>query len=182
MKTYENVIFRHIHNFWSDAEIEKFSWNNGKIITEMPYFKVFCVQPKDRNYAIYISSGIATIINQEFFIISPYKSEEHIETLAMIASASIAYPNSFQLNCCVNIDKPWLDNSKLKYFLISLPYTFGQNLEYMEFGNKKIRFFWLLPITDEEHSFLQNHSVGSLEDLFEANNIDYLNINRKSVV
>lgn len=179
---YNDIVFHHIQSFWNNAKIEKYSWNVGKITTEMPNFRVYCVKPEHNNYVIYVSSGIGKIINQEFFIISPYESEEHIETLVMLASATITYPESFQLNSCVNIDKSWLDNSELKYFLISLPYTFGQKLEYMNFDDNQIRFFWLLPITDEEHKFLYSNSVELLEDLFEKNNINYLDINRKSVV
>ncbi|MBQ9259259.1 MAG: suppressor of fused domain protein [Neisseriaceae bacterium] len=179
---YDNAVFQHIQSFWHNAKTEKYSWNAGKIVIEISDFRVYCVKPEHNNYVIYVSSGIGRIINQEFFIISPYETEEHIETLAMLASASIAYPNSFQLNSCVNIDKSWLDNSELKYFLISLPYTFGKELEYMNFDNNLIRFFWLLPITDKEHEFLHNNSVELLENLFEKNNINYLDINRKSVV
>lgn len=52
----------------------------------------------------------------------------------------------------------------------------------MDFLDKKVRFFWLLPITDEEHSFIQRGGVEELEQLFEQHNINYLDVNRVSVV
>jgi len=52
----------------------------------------------------------------------------------------------FGLGRVIEIGRPWIDGSNMENFLISLPYPYGEKIEYM--GN--IRFFWLLPITDKE--------------------------------
>ena len=45
-----------------------------------------------------------------------------------------------------------------------------------------IRFFWLLPITDKEKKFLDNHKVEELEEKLDEVGINYLSVIRKSVV
>ena len=127
---------------------------------------------------VYVSSGIGPFLGQEFFIVSPFETPEHIETLAMLASASMHYPDQFQLGKTVNIGRPWVEQSSFQHFLISLPYPYGQELEYMD----NVRFFWLLPITHQERLFLDTHSVEDLETRFDEVGIDYLDINRASTI
>lgn len=177
-----DIVFRHIQDFWLESCIRKYSWNNGKIVHQLPDFFVFSVKPSNRNYWIYVSSGLSDILGQEFFIISPIETVEHIETLAMLASTSLDYPESFRLNCTINIGKPWLEQSNMSRFLISLPYLYGKELEYMDYLGKQVRFFWLLPITDGEYTYIKTNGVDSLEQLFEMKHINYLEIDRLSVV
>lgn len=182
MMNYHNIVFNHIQSFWLDSIVRNYTWTYGKIVRQLPDFSVFSIKPNNRNYWIYVSSGISEFLDQEFFIISPIETAEHIETLAMLASTGLAYPESFRLNCTVNIGKPWLECSQMSRFLISLPYLYGRDWEYMNYLDKTVRFFWLLPITDEEHTYIQNNGADSLENLFEIKNINYLEINRPSVV
>ena len=52
----------------------------------------------------------------------------------------------------------------------------------MSHNKQTIRLLWLLPITQQEHTFLKTHDVECLEQLFDQHEINYLVINRKSVV
>lgn len=176
---YNQKILSHLTNFWTGHKIKEFSWILGKIVEEMPDFRVFQVIPNSFDEPwIYVSSGIGKFLGQEFFIISPFETPEHIETLAMLASISLQYPESFQLGKTVNIGRPWVEQSFCSHFLISLPYPYGTKLEFMD----SIRFLWLLPITQQERLFLNTYSVEDLEKKFDEKGIDYLDINRESVI
>lgn len=176
---YNQKVLSHLQNFWINHEIKGFSWTLGKIVEELPDFQVFKVFPNHKNEPwIYVSSGMGRFLGQEFFIASPFETPEHIETLAMLASASMHHPDQFQLGNTVNIGRPWVEQSPFHHFLISLPYPYGQKLEYMD----NVRFFWLLPITIQERFFLDNHTVEDLETKFDEVGIDYLDINRLSII
>lgn len=176
---YNQTVLSHLQNFWKHHDIKGFTWALGRIVEELPDFQVFQVIPNHEDEPwVYVSSGIGQFLGQEFFIISPFETPEHIETLAMLASASMHYPDRFQLRKTVNIGRPWVEQSSFQHFLISLPYPYGQELEYMD----NVRFFWLLPITQPERLFLNTHSVEDLETRFDELGIDYLDINRASVI
>ena len=172
---YNQTVLSHLQRFWKHHDIKRFTWALGRIVEELPDFQVFQVIPNHADEPwVYVSSGIGPFLGQEFFIVSPFETPEHIETLAMLASASMHYPDQFQLGKTVNIGRPWIEQSSFQHFLISLPYPYGQELEYMD----NVRFFWLLPITHQERLFLDTHSVEELETRFDEVGIDYLDINR----
>ena len=176
---YNQTVLSHLQRFWKHHDIKRFTWALGRIVEELPDFQVFQVIPNHADEPwVYVSSGIGPFLGQEFFIVSPFETPEHIETLAMLASASMHYPDQFQLGKTVNIGRPWVEQSSFQHFLISLPYPYGQELEYMD----NVRFFWLLPITHQERLFLDTHSVEELETKFDEAGIDYLDINRASTV
>ena len=176
---YNQTVLSHLQRFWKHHDIKRFTWALGRIVEELPDFQVFQVIPNHADEPwVYVSSGIGPFLGQEFFIVSPFETPEHIETLAMLASASMHYPDQFQLGKTVNIGRPWVEQSSFQHFLISLPYPYGQELEYMD----NVRFFWLLPITHQERLFLDTHSVEELETRFDELGIDYLDINRASTI
>ncbi|AZR59517.1 suppressor of fused domain protein [Eikenella corrodens] len=178
---YNRIVFRHLKKFWIDQEITAFSWEFGRILDELPDFTVYRIAPPyDRSHPwVYISSGLGKIINQEFIIVSPTEDSIHVETLAMLASVCFNHKDGyFGLGRVIEIGRPWIDGSNMENFLISLPYPYGEKIEYM--GN--IRFFWLLPITDKEKEFLDNHKVEELEEKLDEVGINYLSVIRKSVV
>lgn len=178
---YNKSVRLHLESFWPDRKIKAMTWNSGRILEEMPDFRIFCVEPPEHeNFPwVYVSSGMGEMINQEFFIISPYETPEHVEALAMLASVCFNYGGAhLNLGNVVEIGRPWLENSNLENFLISLPYPYGKKLEYMD----NVRFMWLLPITNEEKDFLKDHSAEELEALFDREEIDYLAQSRRSAV
>jgi hypothetical protein len=46
----------------------------------------------------------------------------------------------------------------------------------------RVRFLWLVPITEEEVAFKKAHGLDSLEERFESHQFDYLDPYRASVV
>ena len=95
--SYNQKVLSHLQNFWINHEIKRFSWTLGRIIEELPDFQVFQVIPNHEDEPwVYVSSGIGQFLGQEFFIVSPFETPEHIETLAMLASASMHYPDQYR--------------------------------------------------------------------------------------
>ena len=174
-----NKTLTHLKTYWQEADISEHSWFVGRILNEMPNFKVYCVKPKSKNIYLYVSHGISDSFNSEFFFISPQKSEKLIENLAMLASFSLKYPKEFQIGNVIDIGQPWIKNSSMELILISLPYPYGQSFEYDGNG---VRYLWLLPIHQNEYDFLLKNGADALENLFNINEINYLDINRKSVI
>lgn len=80
----------------------------------------------------------------------------------------------------VNFGRPWLPGSACTHGLISLPYLDGPALEWME--TPRVRFLWLVPITDAELELKKRDGVEALETMFEIAAFDYLDPQRRSVV
>lgn len=177
---YNNAVYLHLKNFWSDNKIDCFSWQLGRITHEIPNFRVFRITPNTQDEPwVYVSCGIGSQgLKKEFFIISPNETSYHIETLAMLASISNIYPNIVELGNVINIGRPWIEKSNLNHFLVSLPYPYGEKLEYLD----ELRFFWLMPITEKEKIFLEEYSVENLESMFDKFSVNYLAPSRESVI
>lgn len=80
----------------------------------------------------------------------------------------------------VNFGEPWLPGSECTRGLISLPYLDGEDLEWLV--EPRVRFLWLIPVTDAEVSFKVQHGLEALEERFEQAAFDYLDPMRASVV
>jgi hypothetical protein len=52
----------------------------------------------------------------------------------------------------------------------------------MEFGQAKVRFLWLIPVTSSEVDFKQAKGLATLERKFEETKFNYLDPKRTSVV
>jgi hypothetical protein len=79
----------------------------------------------------------------------------------------------------VNFGRPWVAGATCSFGLISLPYLDGPALEWMP--EPRVRFLWLVPITEQEREFKKAHGLEALEQRFESGKFDYLDPNRASV-
>jgi hypothetical protein len=80
----------------------------------------------------------------------------------------------------VNFGKPWMPESGCTHGVISLPYLDGPDLEWML--EPRVRFLWLIPVTQTEIDFKNAHGMEALEERFEATQFDFLDPYRSSVV
>ena len=80
----------------------------------------------------------------------------------------------------MNLGRPWLPGSSCTHGLVSLPYLDGPDLEWLQ--HARIRFLWLVPITERELEFKKTHGLEALEERFEAKQFDFLDPRRPSVV
>lgn len=117
----------------------------------------------------------------ELVMYSPKQAASIVELMTACASH---HRNVLPLNLhhTLNIGQPWVDNSKCDHGFISLPYLDGQSLEIFNFDKKEIHCYWLIPITETERDYKIDNGWEALEQLFEDNQLDYLNPERDSLV
>jgi len=117
----------------------------------------------------------------ELHIFSPVESNSHVELLTGIAHYHLtgAY---LDVGHTVNFGREWLPKSACDHGLISLPYLDGPKLEWLQLGENRVRFLWLIPITKHELEFKKAHGLKALEDRFEKRQVNYIDPQRQSVV
>ena len=104
----------------------------------------------------------------EFFMLAPGQDNRLVELLTLAAFFH-AGPESQRLDVghTVPIGEPWLRGSLCNHLLVSLPYTFGPELEWAEWEGGHARHLWLLPITEAEREFKVEFGREALEQRLE---------------
>ena len=116
----------------------------------------------------------------EFFMLSEHRNERFVELLTI--NAYYHRDHELGLHHTAPIGEPLLPGSTLEYIYISLPYTFGPELEICNVGSEHFHFYWLFPITFEEKQFAVTMGYEVLEEEFEKAGVEYWSPTRKSVV
>lgn len=113
-----------------------------------------------------------------------YKQDENLVELLTIIAHYHKNVRKLGLWHTVNFGRPWQKQSLCEYGLVSLPYLDGPTLEnmYLPEYDENLKFFWLIPITEEEVNFKTKMSIESLEQKFEERNFEYANPHRESVI
>ena len=185
---FKDGIKAHISKNWPDAEQELFSWTVGGIVQSNPDFRVCRIAPSGANKSwIYVSIGASKYINTkgehlEFCLLSPKDGPEHIETLAMVAHYHSNPSFRLELGSVVEIGDGWVEGSKCDHLLVSLPYFKGPAFEQCSINNHLIRMLWLVPITRQEFTYLQQNGLEALESEFEEKKIRITDPFRESVI
>lgn len=183
----QNAIQAHIRNFFKAEDFKVFSWGLGGIKDSLPFFRVMRLKQGD-NW-VYVSNGASTIqkggnYGCEFVLVSPREDPLLVELLAMVAHFQSAPEHRFiDVGNYVKIGRPWLGASACTNLLVSLPYPYGPDLEWLHLDKSQhVRFTWLVPITDDEAKHAAEKGIDALEALFEKTGLAYLDIDRDSVV
>lgn len=179
-----SALEEHFRDFFAGHEVSEAVWASGPIQRAIPRFRVLRFSPGSRGQLwVYISLGAWEArddANIEFMIIAPEENPRYVELLAMTAfyhaERRLGLGHTFPLG------EPWVEGSRYHYMLVSLPYTFGPELEICEVGDKHIHLYWLLPITQAEREFKVENGLEALEDEFEKQELEYWRIDRESVV
>ena len=186
MNSINEEIIKHYKEFFEGHESELMSWELGPIKDAVPNFQVIRFSPGPKiNLWVYCSVGASGISHDdsglhEFVVVSPIESDRMVEMLAMITY----YHSNHNLGFghTLPIGEPWIEKSKCTNWLISLPYPFGEELEIMPLNNTHAHVAWLLPITDAERDYKTKNDLEALEQMFDDSELEYWDINRKSVV
>lgn len=184
-KEYINKLTRHYENYfgmtgnplrYDKGPIEKL--HNGFFVLEIPpnnKHQMFCY------CTVGMSIGRSDENLIELVVYAPKSDQLLIELLTVCASY---HRNSLPLNLhhTVNIGQPWLDESNCDHGFISLPYLDGQDLEIFRFDDQEIHCYWFIPITEKERDYKITNGCEALEQLFEDEQLDYLNPKRETLV
>jgi hypothetical protein len=117
----------------------------------------------------------------ECFILSPREADEAMVRL-LFMTASYHHTEEFAVGHTVPIGEPWLPESKCDHLLFSLPYLDGPKVEWMDTPKCPRQFLWLIPISGAEAVYRHELSLEALEQKFEAEQFNYLDPLRRSVV
>jgi hypothetical protein len=181
---------KHISTKWPDRAKEFFSWALGPIQQTLPRFLVCQIKPNVIDeWWIYVSVGASDFhcsekrYGLEFVMIAPDDNARHIETLAIVSHFYASENHNLDQGCILNLGRPWLENSACSHLLLSRPYILGPEFEWCPTALLPLhRFLWLRPITEKEAAFGYSKGVESLEQLFDKNEIEFADVNRRSVV
>ncbi len=182
---YKNSIIKHYESFWNKKAVVK-NWHESPI-SSLP--KDFCVlefaPDANRNMWTYATCCMSDQSEKkpiELHLFSPVKTDVIVELLTIVAHFH-KHGEVLDLWHTVNFGRPWQDKSLCDHALISLPYLDGPKLENFKVDeNTVVKFYWLLPVTEEEVDYKIKNGVEALEKKFEENNFNYIDVNRKSVV
>jgi hypothetical protein len=182
---YCEEIARHYERVWLNHGTPRV-WELGPV-HELP--QDFCVlefaptRTRDMwTYATLCMSHPADDDAIELHLFSRVQSELHVELLTVIAHYHRTH--ALGLGHTVNFGRPWINDSKCTYGLISLPYLDGPPLEELAMPDlgKIVRCLWLIPITKSEVDYKACHGLEALEHRFDESHFDFLNPDRGCVI
>jgi len=181
-----DAVREHLEGFWPDRPQEEFTWALGPIEERIPGFRVRRVAPVAPSqpwvYSTIGASSVDAETRVEFFLLAPFESPIHVETLAMVASFHADPGYRLRLGQTVNIGRPWEAGSAADHLLVSLPYPFGPDLEWCRRDEQTVRILWLVPISEAEARFASERGSEELERLFDAEGVDVLAVSRPSLI
>lgn len=178
------VIREHLRRFFRGHACAEHQWTLGPAAVELPRLRVaeFAPGPKTDLW-VYATVGAWEARDDprlEFLITAPAQDQRHVELVTMAAW----YHGRHGLGAghTLPIGEPWLTGSTCEFFLVSLPYPFGPQLEVCNFSDWHLHVLWLLPITATERAFKVREGLEALEQRFEACGLEYWVPERASVV
>jgi hypothetical protein len=172
------------------APYSEVRWSSGPVHELPERFRVLEFEPgRDMRhwntaYWIYATRCMSEETDDlpiELHLFSPFRSEEPVELLTITAYYHRT-GRKLGLGHTVNFGKPWIGRSACEFGLISLPYLDGPALENMLLAAKIAKFYWLIPITEQERNYIKEHGLSVLEQKFEESNFNYADVSRCSVL
>jgi len=183
--TYQEEIIAHYTTVWNNHP-KVYLWDKGPIEKMSSNFRVLEFGPTSkRKMWTYATCCLSEKFNNdriELHLFSNRQDEGLIELLTVVA---YYHQNTrrINLNETINFGKPWQDDSACSYGFISLPYLDGPDLENLiTRNNLPTKFYWLLPITENESKYKTAHGPEALEKLFDGPGFNYVNPKRPSLV
>ncbi|WP_393916404.1 suppressor of fused domain protein [Halostreptopolyspora alba] len=130
---------------------------------------------------MYVTVGASAVGGCEFFLLSPYESRVHAETLAVVSHFNSERKGELDVGSTLNMGRPWMSGSQMDHLLVSLPYPYGPDLENAYVGGRRVRFLWLLPVYGKEVDLIKNHSLEEFESRMDECEPDILSLDRPAV-
>ncbi|MCM1142197.1 MAG: suppressor of fused domain protein [Clostridium sp.] len=80
-----------------------------------------------------------------------------------------------------NVVSMYYSDRKMKHMLMAYPFLWEHELYTISAENKLISWLQLIPISDLEYEYLLKYGYNALEDAFEQNEIDVVDLNRNCI-
>lgn len=180
----EALVKHYEKHFQMSGNIKKL--RKGPIEKLNPEFFILEIPPNIRFAAwTYLTVGMSLNRNDEnlieCFVYSPVQSDRMVELLTINASFH-KNVSALNLHHTVNIGETWFNESICDHGFISQPYLDGEEFENFAYKNNVFKIYWFIPISEPERDYKVKYGCEALEVLFEENELDYLNPERKSLV
>jgi len=175
----------HYEAVWSAAKIAPLSEDRGPAWQLPVGFHILEIAPHgNRSMWTYATCGMSAQGASpplELHLFSATQFPGHVELLTAVAHYHLT-EEYLGLGHTVNFGRPWMPGSHCEFGFISLPYLDGPGLEWLNIGEKQVRFLWLIPITDAERAYKIKHGIEALETKFDEAQFNYLDPQRVSVL
>ena len=166
-----------------------FQWMLGPVSKQMPGLSVIEASGEDRGtYFHYLSSGASDVdcggnTGLEFCFKTADRDSRHIELLSLVAYMHRDPKHHLDVGHTMKIGRPLVPGSILDRVLVSLPYPYGPDFEYVHLSQRRhARILWLVPISESEEALRHSQGLEALEKRFEDEEIDFLDAHRRSIV
>ena len=178
------VIKQHIERFFEGHAVHETQWTGGPAKEALPELRILHVSPGPKTQwwtFLTVGASAANPANPfEYLIVGDEPRNAYAELLTILAYYGIVHNLGF--GHTVSIGRALAEGSRCEYLYLSLPYTFGPELEICRVGEEEVHFLWAFPITHSEQQHLLEKGVESLERRFEKHGVKYWSLLRKSVV
>lgn len=154
---------------------------------EKSIFIMECPDPIDSNINFYSTIGLSDIeVNNKRYeiLFTGYASETEIGNI-LSSCAFFIMKDGWGIKpgaVFETLVEMYKENLDMKHVLFTSPYLWEDKLEDFEVENDKINFLLGIPISDAELKFKAKEGLEALENLFEEEEINIFDINRKSVL
>lgn len=98
-------------------------------------------------------------------------------TFRMMRTGDVYHPGAV----VENYVRQYFRSSSLPHLYFTTPFSW-ENLTRFDDGTKKVTWLQVMPISEDEYSYLKEHGDQALERLLKEHRIDIFNINRPQVV
>jgi hypothetical protein len=175
-----------VGHFGSPQSARTYRWTKGASYSSLPDLQIVEMTIGSRTH--YVTAGASAILDQpgygtEFCLIVREPSHSFVELMAMVAYLHSLPEHRLDVGHTMSIGRPIVDSSVLDRLLVSLPYPYGSEFEFMHTSDgEHVRFLWLVPIGAREERFRHDRDLEALEARFEAQELDFADLARPEVV
>jgi hypothetical protein len=159
----------------------RLTFNRGPIHQLPDDFCVFEFAPENGRTAwAYLSCGMSFDEAEpiEIFLLSPRQAPELVELFYAIAHFHLTAERLGEGHT-INFGVPWLDHSICDHGFLS---TMETNFEWLQQGEERVHYLWLIPITKAERDYKIAHGIEALDAKLDEHDVDCTDPLRKSSV
>jgi hypothetical protein len=177
-------IDEHIRTFFIGHDISDQQWPKGPGPERLPSLRVLAVSPGPRSKIwTYVTCGAWEASQKnpfEYLMTSDQPSSRYVELLTIVAFFALTH--DLGVGHTMDIGEPLLPGSPCRDVYLSLPYTFGPQLERIRRDGQDGQILWVFPLTLSEKVYLLANGVDALEDRLENSGVKYWTPFRPPVV
>jgi hypothetical protein len=147
--------------------------------------------PIDQNVKIYCTIGVSdhpNIINATNIpielLLATYKKYDKAPNILSTCGFYIS-KDGFECRpgtVFMRMVELYYKDTEMKHIYFTEPFLWQEKLEQLTLENKKVTFLFCIPISDKELQYKQENGDDALESLLQEHEIDFYDINRKSVI